>query len=216
MTRPAPPRRAHGRCGTARRSSMCNQPRATGIIGHSIRVSRPGRRCPHRYAGRPRRRAPGGDREVRREQLLSGAGQGEAGEGVDGDRQEQIAELQGGVQPVPVRIAPEDLAPEHVAPRGGTPGARCCHGRVRERVVVPDRQVADRDQHGVERGRRRAGWPKSLATGGAQHLGDAGMGRPGGGDATRGRKGDAIAKSGAATMISSRCWTMWSQNNSPS
>jgi hypothetical protein len=26
--------------------------------------------------------------------------------------------------------------------------------------------------------------------------------------------GDEIAKSGAATMIRRRCWTMWSQNNS--
>ena len=30
------------------------------------------------------------------------------------------------------------------------------------------------------------------------------------------RKGEATAKSGAATMIRIRCWTMWSQNSSPS
>ena len=30
------------------------------------------------------------------------------------------------------------------------------------------------------------------------------------------RKGEAMAKSGAATMIRSRCWTMWSQKSSPS
>ena len=28
--------------------------------------------------------------------------------------------------------------------------------------------------------------------------------------------GEAMAKSGAATMMRIRCWTMWSQNSSPS
>ena len=28
--------------------------------------------------------------------------------------------------------------------------------------------------------------------------------------------GEAMAKSGAATMISKMCWIMWSQNSSPS
>ena len=102
---------------TALRSSMCIQRSATGIIGHSMRVSPtthmmspptwrsvtyegPQVRWVAKYAGKSSLWAPG---------------QREAGEGVDRDGQEQVEELQGRVEAIGVGIAAEDLAPEQVS-----------------------------------------------------------------------------------------------------
>ena len=131
---------------------MCIQRRATGIIGHSMSVS------PTTHMMSPPDvevgdvgRAPGPvGGEVGGEQLVGRAGQRQPGEGVDRDGHEEVEELQRRVEPVRVGIVPEDLPPEQVAHEQEDQVLRVVHALLRERVVVPDRQVADRDDDGVE------------------------------------------------------------------
>ena len=102
--------------------------------------------------------------EVGREQLVGRAGERQSGEGVDRDGQEQVEELQRGVEAVAVGVVAEDLAPEQVAHDQEREVLGVVQALVLEREVVPGRQVADRDEDGVEH-EGDAGCPKNLATG---------------------------------------------------
>ena len=85
------------------------------------------------------------------------------------------------------------------------------HALVLEGQVVPAGQVTDRDHDGIEH--EGHGFPKILATRERKASVTTRCAVP---EVERQAKsnGDAMAKSGAATMMRIRCWTMWSQNSS--
>ena len=153
--------------------------------------------------------------EVGREDLVGLAGQAEPREGVDGDGQEQVEELQCGVEAIAVGVVPEDLSPEQVADQQ--------EDQVLE-VRAPTRAVSVRLYQLVRwligittayRTKATAGWPKNLATGLRNASVTARWAVPEV-PLQANCSGEAMAYSGAATMIRNRCWTMWSQKSSPS
>ena len=134
--------------------------------------------------------------EVGREDLVALADEAQPGEGVDRDGEEQVEELQGGVQPVGVGVVAEDLAPKEIADDQEGEVLGVVHALVLEGQVVPARQVVSGINDRVEHeGHRRMA--EELGDRRAQHLGHHDMGRAAGG--TPGqlqRRGDGEERGG--------------------
>ena len=135
---------------------------------------------------------------------MARTGQRQPGEGVDRDGEEQVEELQGGVETVGVGIVAEDLTPEEVPDDQKRQMLGVVHALVFEREVVPAGQMADRDDDGIEARRQRSGWPKSFATVERRASVTTMWAVP---EVERQAKssGEAMANRGAATMIRIRC-----------
>ena len=85
--------------------------------------------------------------------------------------------------------------------------------RVLERGIEQRREVADPHDPGEERPRRRPGTPAPARPASGGPAGSSGGARPASTTRRSSVIGAARAMSGAATSISRRCWTMWTENS---